>query len=481
MTMPPSTEPTQSETSADVYESLNLYEIWNRIARGMAQIAGLAVLGVVAAYLFFLAANTSSTVATTVHVSFSFPGFERGQYPDGSKFHPDDLRASEVVSEALKRGGFDGSGDLQAKIQNGLSIEALIPPDIVRQRDRSLAEGQVLGPYYADEYVVTLNLPRRVPLTAKEREVLLSNIVNVYQQHFESTYSDVPAPFANVFDTLHGSDFTDYELVLTKDLQNISSYLTLQFNRVPAFRSITTGLSFGDLLEQTELFTQVNVDPVLGDIYFQGISRNRQSALTKIDYYLHVLAGQENKAVEEEKVIQDLLAKSQERTQNYVLGIKSTSSQPHPEGPILDQGLIDSLLANDAYSFLVRKDLDAGMKVKDLQAEQTRLAARRKQLESVAEGSATDNNQAAKWGEIEKALALVEKQYALLISNIVKTNSDFGHQEFADAVRISKNAQTDAPTRGFLFFCGIGLSLGAVCGIGLSLLGIYLGPTIRPR
>jgi hypothetical protein len=473
--------PTQAprDDSPDDFESLNLRELWNRVARGAAQIIGFGLLGVVGACLFYFASSLTTTVTTSAHVVFSFPGFERGQYPDGSRFHPDDLRSSGVVSEALSRGGFDHSSDFQSKIQSGLSMEALIPPEINKIRDRLRAEGQVLAPIVADEYRLTLTLPRTFKFNGHEREVLLTNIINVYQENFERTYSDVPAPFANVFDTLRDSDFTDYELILTKDLQSITKYLTLQVNRAPAFRSITTRLSFGDLLEETELFTEVNLDGILSKIYFQGISKNRQAALLKINYYLHTLEEQENKAIQEERVLLDLLAKSQDRAQNYVLGVKTSTASAHPEGPILDQGLIDSLLANDAYNFLIRKDLDAGMKVKDLQAEHSQLLERRKQLESISSDPAADANQAASWADVEKSLSEIERQYSVLLTKIQKTNADFGRQEFASAIRISGSVAAEEPTKGPLFVCAVGLVIGVFAGLGLSFVGVYIGSSPR--
>src|SRR5690606_333409 len=113
-----------------------------------------------------------------------------------------------------------------------------------------------------------------------------------------------------------------------------------------AFRSQSTNLSFSDLLKQTQLFTQLRLNETLGLIRQNGLSKNRATAMVKMDYYLRTLEDQERKAAEEAKVVQDLLTKMQERGQGYVLGVKSQAAQSNPGAPILDQGLIDSLLVN---------------------------------------------------------------------------------------------------------------------------------------
>jgi hypothetical protein len=476
--MAPSTR-SQQDPEESQFAGLDLRDIWSRTARGFAQIVGLGLLGLATAGIIYFIGYPLQTLTTTTNVVFSFPNLEKGQYPDESKFQPDDLRAPEIVASALERLGLDNSSDYQSKIRGALSVEGIISPEIIKTRERLRAEGQTLPPYISDEYIVSLTLPRKFKLAPKERILLLNAIVTGYDEKFQRTFATVPAAFGNVFDSLRGSDYTDYELILTKEIQNITDYLTRQRNRSPAFRSVTTNLSFGDLLEQTQLFTQVNLDETLGQIYFQGLSRNREAALAKIDYYLHTLDGLENRAASEEKVVLDLLNQYQSRSENYVLGIKSASTETPSRAPILDQGLIDSLLANDANGYLVRRALDAGMKVKDIQSEKFQLLERKKKLESFTEETGTAGNQGELAARVDKSLGTLKVQYSVLISNIQKTNSDYGRQEYADAMRVSKEATTESPIVGLGVYAASGVAIGLVIGTGLSLLEIYVGASRR--
>jgi len=481
----------------DPYEGIDLREMFARLARGLAQTLGLAALGLAIAAVIYLVASPSTSATTSMRATFAFSGYGKGEYPDHSKFQPDDLRAPDIIVEALKRQGLDTTGDFQSKVRAALTIEGIIPPNVIKERDRLRAAGQTPAVYIPDEYLVTLTLPRNFPLSGRQRELLLNEIVGGYLEKFQHTYAEMPLAFGNAFETLRNADYSEYELILTEEIQNISDFLRQQLNvgkdetsggkdetsasnlsnPSRTFRSRTTNLSFSDLLEQTRLFAQIRLNETLGLIYQNGLSRNRATAMVKMDYYLRTLEDQEQKAIAEEKVVDDLLAKSQERSQNYVLGIKSQAAQQRSEAPILDQGLVDSLLANDAYNFLVRKALDAGLAVKRIQADKAQLLERRKNMEAFLKSTGED--QSAIIAEVQKSLADVEISYKELISNIRKTHADFAKQQFADAIRVSMQPITGSKYKPLAVAGIIGGFLGLALGMGLSLLGIYVGGAKR--
>ena len=378
-----------------------------------------------------------------------------------------------MVISALNRQKLDASEETQSKIRAALTIEGIIPPDVIKARDRFRATGQNPPAYIPDEYLLTLTLPRKFPLSTQQRGLLLNDIVSAYQEKFQRTYATVPQAFGNAFDALRNADYFEYELILDSEIQGIISYLNQQLEQARAFRSSTTNLSFNDLLRQAESFSQIRLNETLGLIRQNGLSRNRGIAMVKMDYFLRTLGDQEQKAMEDEKVVQDLLTKTQERAQNYVLGIKSQAPQQRPETPILDQGLIDSLLANDANNFLVRQALTAGLEVKRIQAEKAQLLERRKNMEGFLKSAGED--QSAIIAQVQKSLLDLEASYKDLVSNIRKTQADFAKQQFADAIRISMQPITGSLYRSMVVAAAIGGFIGLALGMGLSLLGVYLG------
>uniref|UniRef100_UPI004048C90B hypothetical protein n=1 Tax=Rheinheimera sp. TaxID=1869214 RepID=UPI004048C90B len=342
--------------------AIDLSELFARLLRGLPRTLGLACIGLVAAGTLYVATGVLKNTTTSSRVVFSFPGFEKGGYPDGSKFTPDDLRSPDLIETALQRLGLESTQTSQSEIRSAISVEGIIPDSVVKIRDRLRNNGQTPPTFIPDEYLVTLTLPRNFTLPSIERGRLLLEIFNAYRERFGRTFVDLPLTFGTAFDSLTNADYWDYELVLSLESRRISALLEQMSEKGRNFRSPRSNLSFGDLAKQYELFTQIHLNQTLGIIRQYGLSKNRKSAMLKMDYYLKSLENQERLANEQESLVQELLRQSQDRSQSPVLGIKSQSAQQRPDAPLIDQGLIDSLLANDAYNFLIRKALDAGLK-----------------------------------------------------------------------------------------------------------------------
>lgn len=462
-----------NETAAQPYnedDSIDFGELFSRLKRGIPLIVGLAALGLAIAAVAYFAVGSFLNVTSSTRVVFSFTGFERGEYPDKSKFQPDDLRSPEIVAEALKRQGLDTTQEVQSKVRAAMSIEGIIPDSVIKERDKLRASGQTPRLYVPDEYTLSLSLPRKFALSSRQRELLLSEIVSVYQEKFTRTYVALPLNFGKAFESLNGADYFDYELVLNQESQNITTFLTLMSDSGRAYRSPRSNLSFSDLLKQNQLFIQIRLNETLGLIRQNGLSKDRQVALLKMDYYLKTLGDEENKAAEEEKVVQALLKQTQERMQNYVLGVKSQAGQQRSDSPVVDQGLVDSLLANDANNFLVRKSLDASLKTRRIQSERAVLQDQRNNMQTFIKSDLSQKTEAL--AQFQKSLESLKSVYERLIKDIQLTYEDYQHQQFGDAVRVSMQTHTDSFYRGLAMAGIAGLGIGMAAGLGLSLLGL---------
>jgi hypothetical protein len=457
---------------SDAEKGIELRDVFARLARGRAPTLSLAALGLVIAAIIYFVASPFIPDTTSMRVAFAFDGYAQGRYPDHSKFEPDDIRAPDVILEALKRQGLSTDEELQSEIRAAVSVEGIIPTNVTKAFDRLRAAGQTVPAYLPDEYLVTLTLPRRLHLDTQQRKALLNGIVVEYRRKFQRTYSAVPMAFGNAFETLHNADYFEYELTLYAEIQNLTDYLNRQVDLAKTFRSSTTNMSFSDLVKQTELFAQIRLNETLGLIRQYGLSHNRSVAMMKMNYYMRTLQEEEQKALSDQKVVLDLLAKAQERSQNVVMGIKSRVAEQRPETTVLDQGLVDSLLANDAYNFLVHKALDAGLEVTGVQAKIAELSERRKNMEAFLNNENVDQSKVV--AQVDKSLEGLETAYNELISNVRKTYADFARQQFADAIRVTM------PPKAYKYLAlaissGIGAFLGLVLGMGLSLQEIYIG------
>lgn len=448
-------------------DSIDFYELVSRLRRGLVITLGLTLVGLALGLGVSLLSIYKRPVESTLRVTFGFPGFERGAYPNGAKFQPDDIRAPDVINEAVKRLDLRVENtDLASKLRGAITINGLVSPTIIKERDKLRAAGQNLPPYIPDEYEITITLPRDFPVHTRQRELLLAEIVNVYSEKFRRTYVELPPDFGNAFASLKNADFVEYELILTKETQSLSFFLEQQIEKAKQFRSPSNQLSFQDLKKLTELFAQIRLNDVLGLIYINGLSKDRDYALVKMDYYMRTLEDQEQRLTEEAEVVTNLLTKTQDRSQNYVLATKA--QQPQGAQPLLDQGFIDTLLSNDAYNFLVREALKAGLAVKRVQSDIAQLQDRRKRMESFAKGEALD--QAAVIASTQKALAELEASYQELLSKVRTTLDDYSRQEYADAIRVSMQAKTKSLLMTLLVGGVVGCAIGVSLGLGMSLL-----------
>ncbi|NBR10449.1 MAG: hypothetical protein EBT98_12530, partial [Opitutaceae bacterium] len=434
-------------------DSIDFGELFGRLKRGLPMILGLAALGLALTAGGYYVGGQFLSVSTNTRVVFSFTGFEKGEYPDKSKFSPDDLRAPDNIAEALKRKGLATSEEAQTQVRAALTVEAIIPDSIIKERDKLRAAGQTPRLYVPDEYTLTLTLPRKFPMSPREREVLLSEIVTVFQENFIRTYVAMPLNFGKAFESLLDADYSDYELVLHQEAKNIDQLLTTLSGKIGdeqistgtmsrSFRSPRTQLTFSDLLKQSQLFMQIRLNETLGLIRQHGISKDRSLALLKMDFHIKSLIDDENKAIEEEKVVQALLKQTQEGAQKYVLGVKSQNGPQRADATVVDQGLLDSLLANDAYNFLIRKSLTASLATRGIQSQKSIVLNQKANLQSFNEESLAQRIDTI--AQFNKSLDALKKVYTRLINDIQLTYTDYQKQQFGDAVRISMQTRTES-------------------------------------
>jgi hypothetical protein len=454
-------------------DSIDFADLFGRLKRGLPLIVGLAALGLALGAMVYFNSARYGEVVTSTRVVFNFPGLEKGEYPDKSKFQADDLRAPEIIAEALKRKDLATNEALKSNVRAGISVQAIIPDNIVKERDKLRASGQTTRLYVPDEYSLTLALPRSLAITTHQRESLLSEIVSVYREKFIRTYISMPLNFGKAFESLAETDYLDYEIVLAQENQNIGAFLTQMSDQAKAYRSPSTNLSFSDLLKQAQFFSQIRLNETLGLIREYGISTDRKLALLKFDYYLKTLSEEEYRTSEEEKVVQALLKQSQERMQNYVLGIKSQTGAQRSDGSVIDQGLVDSLLANDANNFLVRESLKASLRTRRIQSDKAILLDRRKSItEFIASGGAQKTEVLE---QFQKSLDKLVTAYSKLVTDTRLTHQDYQHQNYSNAVQISMQPTPVGFYRGLAVAGAAGMGTGMALGFGLALLGLGIG------
>lgn len=448
-------------------DSVNLRRLISCIAHGTPRICGFILIGVCLGLAATVVLRLVSPPPTVTRVAFSFREYDAGQYPDKTKFQSDDLRAPAVVAEALRALGMDFSTELQSKVRGAISIAPIVPANIAKEQDKARAAGLTIAPFIPNEYTVSLEASLKLPLSQQQRERLLSEIITTFRNSFRRKYGPSPLAFGTAFETLRNADFPEYELVLTTEVDNIRTYLRDRSDKAPAYRSPWTNCSFKDLLEQTELFSQIQLNEVLGLIHENGLSRNRSTAMMKLNHHLRLLEERERKAMEDERVVRELLNQAQTRSQSYLLGIKSQATDVRGNSPQVDQRLVDSLLANDAYNFLIRRALQAGLVVRKVESDKARLIDLRDNMKSFVESAQQD--QTAIMARVETLLRQLENKYQTLIAAIRHTHADYMQQEYGNSIQLADEIRTARLLPALIRSTMIGAFLGFVAGVVFTL------------
>lgn len=457
------------ETTTSLYstDNIDISEFGRRLKRGIFVSVGLGMIGLGIGVLLTLVNNFRAPVSTSIRVALAFPSLEKGLYPDGSKFQATDMLAPDLVSLALKKAGIEGKGsDVTSVVRGAINVVPIIPAGVAKERDRQRAAGQKPDFLVPDEYELTLVLPKSVMISEAECTRLLNELVEAFHDKFQRTYSDLPSDYGNAFTFLKDADFPDFEFILTAEVKNLSQFIESKAIAAKTFRSQSTGLSFQDLLKQISIFEAVRLNNILAPLSENAISVNPRAALRKVEYEINILSQKENLRKEEESIVTSLLARTQERAQNYVVASKS---QPAPGSqPLLDQGFIDSLLANDSYNFLVRKALDAGLALKSVQAE----LAKQKSLQArlvKTYGNSTAGLDQVTLNAARSEIASIEKYYIEIMTKARGCLQDYARQEHANVIRLTMQPQAKSIYAGVVIAAIAGWLAGVSIGLGLSL------------
>lgn len=436
----------------------------SRLLNFLPLILGLSLVGVVVGATIAWTRVDSATQEVAVRVTLAFPGIERGEYPDGSKFQPTDLIAPDLLREKA------GTGEDVAKaadLARGLTVAPIIPANVVHDRERLRALGQEPPPYTATEYEIILSMPAGSRLGLAQRRLALNNLVAKFQAQLLRFGSEIPSEAAVPFSEFATKDFYEYESALRQRIRSLHDFLTSLQERARGYRSPHTGLSFGDLAGMFEGFEQTDLTGLLSYIDFDAPTADKTSALRKLGYQLQAAEAEEDRLSHEKEAVEALLSRAQARSQSYVLTAKAQSETAQP---VLSENMLAALVANDSYNFLIRRALDAALRVEAARARQTALQALRQRLQDFQEPEAAQVARVR--ADLGQRLTTLEASYRRLLDSLQTTHRDYASQQFADAVRITAQPAESSAGKIIGYSAVGGWVLGALLGVGLAFTSI---------
>nr|MCR5329764.1 hypothetical protein [Lachnospiraceae bacterium] len=254
-----------------------------------------------------MAEMAEKTGRVSAVITLLYPEAKQQLAPDKTPLDMNYIASSYIIQNALNKAKLSTSIPISA-IERNISITSLLSED-TRQRlevvekltDESKDYGEVLNVNYVYEgrYIITLEngfstdpeARKKTYLEGNDLSNLLNGIVTAYNEYFFETYMDFKLP-DNTKDS-YASEELDYVERLdnmVELLNALSRYCTdKEKGEFLTYRSLKDGMSLADINECIRLVKDIDVDYLYSYVYFNNISKDADSMLTKFAYTLRNL------------------------------------------------------------------------------------------------------------------------------------------------------------------------------------------------
>ncbi|MBO4415591.1 MAG: hypothetical protein J5824_06375 [Lachnospiraceae bacterium] len=293
-------EHANEETEIDL---VRVFENMGRKRRIYAWVMIVCMLIGIAAPLL-MAELSEKTASASAVISFLYPGASRQLAPDGTELDMNTIVSSYVLRNALNKTKLSEYVPINA-VENNISIENLLSADTrqklevmekIADEGKNYEEVLNLDYTYDGRYIITLKngfsadpeSRNKTYLNGNELTELLNNIISAYNQYFYDTYLDFKLPDNTT--AYYASESLDYieRLDNMVELLNTLSRYCTDKNKAQYIdvRSSSDGMSLADINDCIRLVKDIDVDYLYSYVYFNSISKNPASMMTKFSYLL---------------------------------------------------------------------------------------------------------------------------------------------------------------------------------------------------
>lgn len=242
-------------------------------------------LGLIVAGVQYLMGKSSYARAV---ISFQYEGIEEGLDPNGAAFDVNKLKAPVVIEDALRTLGIT---DISVEdIRKNIVIEGVIPEDAVERitvikemalEDASNYEKILDVSYFPSQYIIYLYKDSFISGT--DTTAILNAVLESYRTYFMDTYAntEVLTVTSNLIDYKE-YDYAESIDMLESQIEIMIDYVTERKGQAADFRSVNTGLSFGDI--ETSLRTVEEIDLANLISYVENTTLSKDKVRMK-EYY----------------------------------------------------------------------------------------------------------------------------------------------------------------------------------------------------
>lgn len=219
------------------------------------------ILAMIAIYTFL---SSKQTYTANVVIEYTNTDAQRGYAPDGSKLDPTEIMSSKLIANVIENLNLSVSADY---IRNRLTITEVIPENETEKKEAALKNGKEYE-YFPTKYNISFTVNSKE--TKEFASDVLNNLLSEYYVYYGEHHINKEQLPANTESLLNDTyDYLETVEVMNNSVSDIISYLNIQSENYPDYRSAATGYSFKDLYNIYSN-TSTDVIPSLFSYIFQN-------------------------------------------------------------------------------------------------------------------------------------------------------------------------------------------------------------------
>lgn len=345
-------------------KEITLKEILKSLRGGIRFItiftAAAFLLSLLAATIYMLT-SLHSTGQMKALIAFNYDGIDKGLDPHGMVFDIDKLKAPVVVDRVMENLRLYDKKLTTEDIRSNIDIQSMVPDDIIkkittinRMAEKDVTKLEQLSEleYHPTQFLVSFSNERRLGLTRTEAGRVLNELLKEYRLYFMQTYGDKDVLSGAVGDPDYsGYDYPEMARAMKGQIDIITSYLKDKQKKSPEFRSISTQMSFGDIISYLNVINDVDISRMNSLIYNFNLTKDKNRLLSLYQYRIEQYGLEMAKRQDESKLAQDSVNRYQ-KDKNLVL-------LPETNGETAGAMEFDS--KNKYYDQLIERALNSGV------------------------------------------------------------------------------------------------------------------------
>jgi hypothetical protein len=453
----------QNRPETLVDDIVQLQSLWHLIYVRRALVLGFALAGLTIGLLAAALLQLRAVPATSLRVLLGPPGFRAGVFTSGRGVDPADLRQPALIAQALHAIGIEDEAT-RNRIRAALAITAFHSPAQIKKRELTRISGETPPPLVEDEFLLTLALPARDPVSTAQREQFLRALVDALSESLRQTFATLPVETNGPVQNLSTVRYEDYEMAIYHGMQPLYTLLD-RLGSAAAGRAESWASDAVSLRTELEALSNLEVTELrlLAD---SAISTAARESKLRILYSQRKDLDRTARRIHAEvDVYEQTLTRSLGRARQ----IPASRDIGFPQPLFADAALIQGAIATDLNNYLLRRILEARLQMARNTTDRDWLEERIRNLENAP--AVTPEREAT----IAAARERFTTAYKKLLTKLQTTLAEFSDVAARESVQISLPAQTEPIHPGLLKGAALGFAVGLLTGLAVSFLRIGHG------